>query len=264
MRQLFCILLVALAVCASSTAMGQQPATTPASAEDHSRRGIAAFKAGNYKLAARHFLDAHALASDPVLLYNAAYALGRAGELEQACDVARRAAQAGLAGTKTRTRNDARLTAWAVAIAAAKRTHAPSSGPLQAQATSHSLERSDAPETASGSDTLTWLGAGGVAVGAGLLGAAWVVDWRVDSKSGELVEARQQRDREAYDKTLADIETQQGIGRLLVYSGAALTLGGVAALVTPYFTGTPDDPRALVPSVATNGDAFGFSLSGSF
>lgn len=218
--------MAAACLCAGTQAHAQQqPENAEQQAVQFSTRAVEAFKAGEYELAGRYFLDAHALSPDPVLLYNAAYAYGRAGDYERASDLARRAEAAGLADATTTTRNTARRTAWRAALRAQAiaAQPEPESTPVVADISAETDDWSH--------DPIFYTGLAVTSLGVGALVSALVVDGSVADQAAQLDEARADGDAAAEQQLLSDIEDDQQLGRILVYTGAGLAVGG-AALVT--------------------------------
>jgi len=241
------LLLVGVLFGAPAVGTAQENGGDEEALQHHIRRAVDAVKAERFERAADHYLDAHAISPQPILLYNAAYALGRAGRLKRALDVSERASEGGLDNPKASARNRARRTGWSTAMATRRRAEAAS---RTAGATG---PRPDAaPRQPAAPPAAEWLGAGTMVAGGGILVGAALLDAQIGREAGRLHEASERDDAEAYRRARENIDSLQRGGRILIVGGSTLIAGG-ATLVLWGLLGGDGGETALVPTVAPDG-----------
>lgn len=222
----------------------------------HIQQAVSAVRAENFESAAEHYLAAHAISPRPLLLYNAAYALGRAGRLKRALDVSARASEEGLEENKAVARNRARRTGWSTALQARERAEeAKQTAEVRPPSGTRTAGRQSGPPT------LEWLGAGTMVAGGGMLVGAALLDAQIGREAERLRAARREDDPEAWDRALTNIESLQDGGRILIVGGSALIAGGATLTLWGLLDGNGGD-TALVPSIGPDG-SFAIQIRGT-
>lgn len=207
------------------------------------RDAVRAVKSKEFETAARRYEEAYELSPNPMLLYNAAYAYGRAGRLKLALDASRRVEETGLEEPNYATRNASRFQGWSVALRARRRAAAIDENPHGSAA-----GRPGSGGTFAGDNepAFDWIGGGAGAAGAGLLIGALIVDRQIAEEKNRLDEAIEQRDRSAYDESLETIKSHQKRGQILFVAGAALVAGGATLLAYDLTRNSPGEGSVAV------------------
>lgn len=195
----------------------------------HVEEARAAVKRDDYREAARHYLAAHAVTPQSLLLYNAAYSFARSGRLRRALEVARRAQSADLPNAKLTARNDARIEGWSAIVRAR----------LRAERIGE-METTEPRRTDSNWGVRETTGTIGAAVGALALGGVVVLDAQIARDVEERREAKRSGDRATYDRVTDRIERKQLAGRVMTVAGGTILAGGGALLIW----GLLDEPNA--------------------
>ena len=252
-RHLAFVLSLIGALLGSPTGSIAQEQQNPDALRRHIEQAVSAVKSRQFTDAAHHYLAAHAISPRPILLYNAAYALGRAGRLKRALDVSDRARESGLEGAESTTRNTARRHGWSMALTARERadrmTEIPSTAPAEPRS------RSEAPP-------LEWIGAGTMVAGLGLFAGAGLLDAQIGREADRLAEASREGDRAAYDRSLRNVENLQRGGRILLVGGGLLVAGG--ATMTLWGLLDEGEQRAQFAPRVPPGGGVGLQWSGEF
>jgi hypothetical protein len=231
----FSIFVAAMLVVAKP-ATGQTDSESEAMAR-HVRKARAAVEADDYRTAARHFLAAHAVSRETILLYNAAYAFARVGRLRRAREVARRARDEELPNAELAARNAARIRGWSATL------RGRSSAQRLAQTESAQPRRRE-----SGWGVRETTGTIGAAIGAVALGGVLILDGQIDRRVERRERAGVEGRRREVDRLTTEIENRQIAGRVLTVAGGTLLAGGGTMLIWGLLD-KPDSAAALRPGV---------------
>lgn len=222
------------------------------------RDAVRAVKSEEFETAARHYEQAYELSPNPMLLYNAAYAYGRAGRLKSALDASRRVEESGLEEPNYATRNASRLQGWSVALGARRRAAAIDENP---RGNAAGGPPSGGPFAGDNEPAFDWIGGGAAAAGAGLLVGALIVDRQIAEEKNRLEQAIDQRDRSAYEESLETIKSHQKRGQILFVAGAALVAGGATLLAYDLTRNSPEEGSV---EVGAGPDGIGMSFEIDF
>lgn len=247
----FSLLVAALLVIATPAA-GQSNSESEAMAR-HVKKARAAVGRDDYRTAARHFLAAHAVSPQTILLYNASYAYARGGRLRRAVEVARRFRAEELPNAELSARHAARLGGW--------------SATLRARSSAERVARMDPVRRRRKGSSWGFretTGTIGAAVGALALGSVAVLDVQIARRVDERERAEAADRQRKVDRLTSQIENRQLAGRVLTVAGGAILAGGGAMLAW----GLLDDSNpgsALRPNLRVGpGRAVGFGMQLAF
>lgn len=229
------------------------PAVASADDADRARelyeRGSAQYEAGDYVSAARSLRQAYDLVQRPALLYNIGMAEWRAGQEERAIETFERALNLELPANLVPP-TEARLAGIAVTLNA-RTAAADIAGQVAAQPPA-SVPASD-PDDSWG--WKGWTGTAATVAGAGLLAGAGFVSLQIAENETDLRAAAAANDARLYDQLQAEIDDQQTVGPVLLYSGAGLVAAGLGLLMWELFDDQSSEASAGV--VATPDGAAG-------
>lgn len=211
-RRLVTCLLCALVLLQGTDTMAQQASDR---GQDLYERAVTAFRAGEFDRAAELFGELYTLNPDPLVLYNRAYALGRAHRYPAAVEAAALVDLSDL-DEQRMTKNRGRLTGYRMRITA-------ETVAVEQSARETVTAPKDPPAPAR-----PWLlpAIGSSVVAAGAWAATALVDVSIGQHVQALEAARQSGDEEAIRSELQAIEARQRLGRPLFVLG---TVGTAAA-----------------------------------
>ncbi len=232
------VFLLIVALCApsyvSAQDVGAEEQEILDNATKHYEQGRAFYDAGEYVEAADAFRKSYALTSAPILLYNIALAEWRAGNLRAARAAALRARRenlppdihvkldAYLAGFDAIERTE--VVAEAIDAADEPVTLVETAETLSARETPSSTTEPPRPDDPPRDEAHVLFGTG---VAVAVLGAAGLTGALI--VNGQVAEEAEQLDQpggDSNDTIVTRIESQQRIGRILLFSGLAGFVGG--------------------------------------
>ena len=207
----------------------------------HYERAMRAFKSEDYETAARELRTVYSLRPAPIILYNIALAEWRAGDIDAAILAAVRASDDDLP-PRAAAKNAGRLAGFrriARARSASAAVGERAEAPAEPQTSSETeAETASPPPDATGrrpNRTLGWIGAGIGGIGVGALVGALYVDRQLAARVDPYEQAAREGDLDAFERyrreELRDAKRLQGVGRILFWSGVALTAAGGSLVI---------------------------------
>lgn len=190
-----------------------------ARARHHFDEGARFFYEGDFSRAVVEFRRAYQYKPDPMILYNLSLAQSRLGNIADAYDAGVAASAMPGMPDAARVRNDARVGALSVALSAdrlARRieTLSPRQPPTN-------------PDQVEAMSPIAWTGIGTALVGTGLLTYALVLNQRLGPDIEEYRSAQREGRVGDYYALREHIEAQTSRGRVVFYSGLAITATGI-------------------------------------
>lgn len=228
--------------------------------------GAALYYEGKYAEALVEFKKAHAAAPNAMFQYNIAMCHVRLKRWSEALEAAEKAKKMGGLGDKGTAQNDGRIAAVhrvvstlnvADDVSAQQAREVAAATPDEVPADPEITETTTTPEKRFGG--LGWVGVGAAGVGAGLLAGALVSDLTLQPKWDEYRAAAAAGDEEQYEALKSTIESRQGVGRVLLFSGIGLTAVGATLIIVELARG-PSEPTAVLLPLPGGGAAASFSL----
>lgn len=250
--------------------------------QDHFDQGIKYYVSGEYDSSILEFRKAHRLLPEPIFLYNIARAQVKLNRCEDAFETAERAISSDRLKGETRAKAQSVIASCRVFVTGDRvRSSIAEARQARARAEREELERTRITaererieaekertkqlremkvEGGAASDeprfgALGWIGAGFMVVGAGALTGTAIVsstlsdqwdDYRAASAGGNL---------ETYRGLRSDIEENQNIAKILLFSGVGLAAGGAAMVILDLLpSGSESAPsQALIPRLGPGG-----------
>ncbi len=222
MKQFASLFFFVCLICLSAPAWADKEAE----AQKHFDDGATFYMNGEYGKAIVEFMKGNDLVPNALFLYNIGVCHSRLGNTQEGIDNFVRARNMGGLDDKTATQNEARI----VALRSVLKSQS-FEAPEVEVAVEEPVEPTPQPVSSGGLGTLGWVGIGTTVVGAGLLVAAGVVELGLQSTWDDYEQAAREGDKERYDELLADIESRQSTGVILLAAGAGVTIVGVTLLV---------------------------------
>lgn len=190
-------------------------------AQAHFEKGAEWYTAGEYSKAIVEFLKGYNLEPNAMFLYNVSLSYTKLGNYDEAMTYAERArAEQGMPDDVA-VRNDARIAALSVQR---------STTLAASRATQVSVVEPEPVEPAPEAGGFGVLGISGVVVGVaglGLVGGAYVINSGVSEDIEALEGEANGGDRQRFDQLKSDIEGDQTLGQILLFSGLGLAAAGV-------------------------------------
>ncbi len=221
------------------TVHAQEP-TDEKKAEAYYNKGVDAFFNKKYSLAITYFQRANALDPDPVVLYNISLAHSKMGNPAEALTVALDAQKMGGLPEDTALKNQFRIVGYRRAIQA-RQTCEAINPPVSVKDDDDTKGKQVEPQDRL--SVLGWTGIGTASVGVAALVGAGVTNFIVAGNLEEYDTAQADGDYGRASGLQADIADRQSMGRVMLYSGAALTAVGGALFAYDFF-GTAESAEA--------------------
>lgn len=234
-------------------------------AKKYYKKGIQAFHSEEYGMAITYLKRANSISPNSTLLFNISLAYSKMGKADEALPFAEKAAKRGGLPKDTTVKNLARINGYNVAIA------------TQKMAESSSAQASNGGETGGGSgtggntgggggsggggqqpppksdsNTLTWVGISTGVVGLGMIGGAVAISNNVAAKIDEKETAVNNGRLDEADTLHSEIQSQQTLGQILLYSGIAAAAGGTVMAIIDASSGSSEGQAVNVTGGPTS------------
>lgn len=235
-------LAVALVALPSSPAAQQNDDS--AEAKKYYKKGMQAFYDEDYAMAITNFKRAHSISPSGTLLFNISLTYSKMAKPEDALEHAEKAAGFDDLPDDTRLKNNARMTGYRTAIQAKTLTGGSRSdrtsdgGEPGSGATTGGASGGAGAPAGTDTHTLRWVGVSIGAAGAGLMGGALAVGTSVSSKIQEKQTAEQNGKFGKADDLYETIQSQQTLGQVLLYTGAATFAAGTTLFIIDAASGS--------------------------
>jgi len=255
----------------SAAAIAQTSPSNKAAADTLYEEGIKSAIAGDYPSAVIHFQNGYKLDPDPRFLYNIAACYYRLDNFERASDYYQRVLKSPNVSSEIYTKAASKLRALELQLSATTVSDQIKDGAGQANKGdgAQTPDPSKKPED-EGFGGLGWAGVAVTAVGVGLMGAslipnAGLSDQIAEYEDGVRLDPSPSRDQSRYDA----IQSKQSTGKLLLFSGAGLTVVGASLVLYELASSSSQEAAAqetqgaLTPlfNISPDGAAVGIRLS---
>lgn len=247
----------------SAAALAQTSPANKAAADTLYEEGLKSAVAGDYPSAVIHFQNGYKLDPDPRFLYNIAACYYRLDNFDRASDYYQRVLKSTNVSTDIHTKAASKLRAMEVQLSSASVSdriknnagQANKGGPTKAPGPTKD-------DKAEGFGGLGWAGVAVTAVGVGLMGAslipnAGLSDQIKEYEDGVRLDPNPSRDKSRYDA----IQNKQSTGKLLLFSGAGLTVVGAGLVL--FELATSSSQEAAAPQDASLSPLFHISPDGA-
>ena len=265
------LLFVAVFAFVGSPATAQAQESKAEKAKKYYRKGIKAFHGEEYGMAITYLKRANSISPSGTLMYNISLVYSKMGKPQQALDFAEKARSEGDLPEDTSVKNNARIVGYTAALKAREMTPEKtetsdaqaSAGSKQTDSSSDQETEGTAPPTqpppSGGSDThtLRWIGLSAGLAGLGLAGGGIAVGASVSGKIDDKKAAERNGDFETAGNLHDEIDSQQTLGQILLFSGVGLAVGGTTLFIIDAATSSSGGRAVNVTGGPTRG---GFSV----
>ena len=225
-------------VCLSNVAMAQTDAAKKAAADKLYTKGVEAVISKNYPRAIIHFQNGYNIDPDPKFLYNVSVCYGRLKDYKRGITFAQRVIGSDRSTPKLLAKATSRMRSFQTILAAQGAAVAIKDRPTEI------VKPTDPKPKDGGFGTVGWIGVASAGVGAALLGTAMFYSAGLGDDIQQYeddvrADPNPTRDQERFD----ELESRQGTGQILLYSGAGLTALGVGLIVYELVAGGESQPE---------------------
>lgn len=233
-------------ICLSNVAMAQTDDERKAAADKLYTKGVEAVISKNYPRAIIHFQNGYNIDPDPKFLYNVSVCYGRLKDYQKGITFAQRVIGADRSTPKLLAKATSRMRSFQTILAAQGTAVAIKDKPAV-------IKPIDTKPKDGNFGTVGWIGVAGAGVGAALLGTAMfysaglgddIQQYEDDVRS----DPNPTRDQKRFD----ELESRQGTGQMLLYSGAGLTALGVGLIVYELASGGEAQPNTTTTKARLN------------
>ncbi len=244
----FVLTIVFALLLAPAESFAQAPSQeTVDQAEAHFQKGAEWYTTGEYSKAIVEFLKGYNVVPNAMFLYNISLSYAKLGNSDDALMYAERAQNEVGMPDDVASRNSGRISALRVRL----------SGLDVAKNVSDLSNVVDVAPTQPAESGFGWMGMTGVAVGVaglGLIGGSALIGMGVSDDITALEDEANGGDQARFDDLKASIESDQSLGKVLLFSGAGLAALGVTLVVVDLMN-DEEPTQTSLRLVPTNGGA---------